>query len=215
MTRPNGVPFDPACAPSSRAPVPCRCRAAGTLRPPVPDGHERRLALRGWWSWSATSQRARVRGAIGRMRYPPLDRCDGFGRRAAIRIRSLYAGRGGRARSKDRATLRRSTESPDGRIVRTEVSCPRRMMMILQLRTVRPAQLARRRVTPSDRHAASAIAMIGAVTASSCQVSPRSELRSSRPSAMPQTSSPARAASTYGIDSPGTGSSRQESPTQR
>jgi hypothetical protein len=103
----------------------------------------------------------------------------------------------------------------DGRIAPTEVSCPRRMMVILQLRTVRPGQLPRRRVTPSDRHAARAIAMIGAVIASSCQVSPRSELRSSRPSAMPQTSSPARAATAYGIDSPGTGSSRQASPSQR
>jgi hypothetical protein len=32
---------------------------------------------------------------------------------------------------------------------------------------------------------------------------------------MPQTSSPARAASAHDIDSPGTGSSRQASPSQR
>ena len=64
-------------------------------------------------------------------------------------------------------------------------------------------------------HAARAMAMIGAVTATSCQLSPRSRLRSSRPSAVPQTSSSARAASAYGIDWPGTASSRQESASQR
>jgi hypothetical protein len=128
-----------------------------------------------------------------------------------------YAGRGGRARGKNHATPAAidgicGLSRTDGGIAPTEVSCPRRMVVILQLRTVRPT---RRRVRPSDRHAARAIAMIGAVTASSCQLSPRSGLRSSRPSAMPQTSSLARAASVYGIDSPGTGSSRQASPSQR
>jgi SPFH domain / Band 7 family len=70
----------------------------------------------------------------------------------------------------------------------------------------------RRRVASQ---AARATATIGAVAVSSCQCSPRSGLWSRRPSAMPQISSSPVAASAYGIDSPGRGSSRQASPSQR
>ncbi len=54
-----------------------------------------------------------------------------------------------------------------GTIAPTAVSCPRRMMVILQLRTAARPQLPRKGVRPSDHHAARTIAMIGAVTASS------------------------------------------------
>ena len=157
--------------------------------------------------------------AIGRARCLPLA-AERFGRRVAVRIgrRTLAAAGELGSNDHDRAAIDREPASSlptEGRIAPTEVSCPRRMMVILQLCTAARTQLPRRRVRPCDRHAPRAIAMTGAVTASSCQLSPRSGLRSSRPSAMPQTSSSARAASVYGIDSPGTGSSRQASPSQR
>ena len=142
-----------------------------------------------------------------------------FRRRASIRIglptlaaAGELARRAGRLRS-DRQNLRALLHGRHDRPDRGELPSPDDGDSPATHNGPRSAP--RKRVRPRDRHAARAIAMIGAVTASSCQVSPRSGLRSSRPSAMPQTSSPARAASVYGIDSPGTGSSRQVSPSQR
>lgn len=200
---------------SDRAPRADRCDPliAGPGRARAPSG------LRRWLSSSDHSRRARgflgrsgARGVFRLLR----DVSGGESPFASVAVR--WPRRASSARTT--AAAQRSTGTcrlsrTGGRIAPTEVSCPRRMMVILQLPTAARAQLPRRCVRPCDRHAARAIAMIGAVTASCCQLSPRSGLRRSRPSAMPQTSSSARAASVYGIDSPGTGSSRQASPSQR
>jgi hypothetical protein len=199
--------------------VSCRGGAAGAFRSPIPGGHERRLALRGGGRGLLHhDERECLAGsdARGTFRSIASTLSGGEPRFASVAIRwprwaSSLDGPGDCAAIDGTFGL----SCTGGMIAPTEVSCPRRMMVILQLRTAARAQLPRRRLRPSDRHAARAIAMIGAVPASSCEVSPRSALRSSRPSAMPQTSSPARAASAHDIDSPGTGSSRQASPSQR
>jgi hypothetical protein len=218
MTRPVAWRFEPAYAPSTGAPVSCRGGAVGAFRTADPGGHRPRLALRGRRDLLHHDERACLgqsdaRGtfrSIGAMLSGGEPRFTSLAERLPRWARSLE-GSGDCAAIDGTFALSRT----GAMIVPTEVSCPRRMMVILQLRTVARAQLPRKRVRPRDRHAVRAIARIGAVTAGSCQLSPRSGLRSSRPSAIPQTSSPARAASAYGIDSPGTGSSRQASPSQR
>ena len=183
-------------------------------------GSRRAQAPSGLWLWLSSSDHSRqARVSLGRSDARDVFRLPRNVSGGESPFASVVV-RWPRRASSVRTTAQRSTGtcrlSPtDGRIARTEVSWPRRAMVIRQLRTAARAQLPRRCVRPCDRHAARAIAMIGAVTARSCQLSPRSGLRRSRPSAMPQTSSSARAASVYGIDSPGTGSSRQASPSER
>ena len=183
MTRRMACRFEPAYAPSNRAPVSCRCGHQARYDRRSRSGTTDAWHCGGGGRRSAASRRARVLGEIERARSLRLARRDAFGGRA--RFASVAVGWPRRASS---------LEGPSDRAA-VDGNCA----------------LSR----TSDRHAARAIAVIGPVTASSCQLSPRSGLRSRRPSAMPQTSSSARAASVYGIDSPGTGSSRQASRSQR
>ena len=109
----------------------------------------------------------------------------------------------------------RSEQPEDGPLLDLEVDPGERSRRTEALDHALDMDGARAAIGTRVRHAAIAIAMIGPVTATCCQLSPRSRLRSNRPSAMPQTRSSARTPSAYGIDSPGMGSSRQESPSQR
>ena len=109
----------------------------------------------------------------------------------------------------------RSEQPENGRLLHIQVDPGKRQSRPEALDHALDMDGGRAAIGSRVSHAARAMAMIGAVTATSCQLSPRSRLRSTRPSAVPQMSSSASVASAYGIDWPGTGSSRHESASQR